>query len=219
MLEDLSLALLRKFPIKFVAAPKIHIIYNFRRKKIVVELARNWDSPRKIKRNRGKLTWWRFQAKVRVKVDKNLPLKALLSGNIDLFFIYSTQISCRSCYCRPSCPNIPWYVSSHTLVLLKPFFTLNLLQVWPFIRIFVQNFPHNFLESLWKRTWKLTLTINYLLVCYIFIFGLKRSPSSCKFIHQDTQSPNINSLIILTTLNDFRWHIISSPTKSLSFTK
>ena len=89
MLEDLFLALLRKFLIKFVAAPKIPIIYNFRRKKIVVELARNWDSPRKTKSNRERLTWWRFQAKarakVRAKVDKNLLLKALLSGNIDLF--------------------------------------------------------------------------------------------------------------------------------------
>lgn len=119
----------------------------------------------------------------------------------------------------PSCPNVLADESTSCFVLLKPFMRLNLVKVGPFGRVFVKNFVDKGLKFITEVLREDTLAFEYLFISYILIFGLKRRSTTRQFIKQHPDGPNINSLIIATSLHNLRWYIVNSATKSLSLTK
>ena len=122
---------------------------------------------------------------------------------------------CKSSNLGPRPPYFSRNIPSHTLVLLEPIFPLNLLQIRPPLRIFIKYFPNNFLQSLRKMSRKVAITADNLFVCDIFVFCFKGSLSSCQFVQQDTQGPNINSFIILTPFNNLWRDVVNSSAESL----
>jgi hypothetical protein len=65
--------------------------------------------------------------------------------------------------------------------------------------------------------WKVTFAVDYLLICDVFILGLERRLASHQLVEQNSEGPNIDPLVIVTPLNDFRRDIVHSTTESLSF--